>query len=240
MTWTWLYYFGADTMIVILAAEPGKGKTWQSMQFEEPILYLDMENRTQKTLDIFFKDRIITLKKCMAFTKDYKEDHVKTLENFEHEIKELKEICTIVIDGISELRDYAVTKWAKDNNRKRPVNPGDWEEINNIVRDLLFPLVNRCRVENINLVMTAQFKDDYETIEREVRDGNRIIVKKESVKKGRIPALKEWQSYNADILIELQYRKPNYWMICHKSLVGCFEKNITDLSLYDLLIEKGV
>lgn len=230
-----------DKMIVILSSEPGKGKTFQSMGWEEPILYLDMENRTQKTFDSFYKDRVISLKKCMAFTKDYQEDHVKTLENFQVAIKSITPADrTIVIDGISELRDYAVTKWAKDNNRKRPVNPGDWEEINDIVRGMLFPLVNRCRAEGINLVMTSQFKDDYETVEREVRDGNRIVVKKESVKKGRVPALKEWQTYNADVHIILDYKKPKYMATCVKSSVGCFEIDITDKSLYDELVNLGV
>lgn len=225
---------------MILSSEPGKGKTYQSMGWEEPILYLDMENRSQKTLTNFYTDRLINLKKCMAFTKDYKEDHISTLQNFERVIQGYRDERTIVIDGISELRDYAVTKWAKDEGRKKPVNPGDWEAINDMVRALLFPLVNKCRTEGINLVMTSQFKDDYETVEREVKENNRVIVKKESVKKGRVPALKEWQTYNADVHIIMEYRKPKYWANCIKSPVGCWELDITDKSLYDELIELGV
>ena len=216
-------------MIIILSGEPGSGKTFQAMGWEEPILYLDMENRTQKTLDNYYMDKIITIKKCMAFTKEYKEDHITTLQNFEKECKGIEEATTIVIDGISDIRDYAATKWAIKEKRKRPMNPGDWEQINDIVRDLLFPLINQCRIKEINLVMTAQFKDDY-ALDSEGK----------SSKIGRIPALKDWISYNVDSLITMEYRKPHYRAICTKSLVGCFEENITGKSLYDILIEKGV
>ncbi|MDP2364363.1 MAG: AAA family ATPase [Ignavibacteria bacterium] len=216
-------------MIIILSGEPGSGKTFQAMGWEEPILYLDMENRTQKTLDNYYSDKVITIKKCMAYTKEYKEDHVVTLQNFEREIKGLEEARTVVIDGISDIRDYAATKWTIREKRKRPMNPGDWEQINDIVRDLLFPLINQCRIKEINLVMTAQFKDDY-ALDSEGK----------SSKIGRIPALKDWISYNVDSLITLEYRKPHYRAVCNKSLMGCFEENITSKNLYDILIEKGV
>jgi len=77
--------------------------------------------------------------------------------------------------------------------------------------------------------MTAQFKDDYA-----------MNNKGESTKVGRIPSLKEWMSYNVDTLITLTYQKSKYRAICTKSLVGCWDEDITHKSLYDLLVEKGV
>lgn len=216
-------------MIVILSSEPGMGKTYQCCGWEEPILYFDMENRAKKTISTYYPDAIISHRQCMAYTDKFKEDHIKTLENFDRELKGLEEASTIVVDGISDLRDYAASKWAKDNKRKRPMNPGDWEQINDIVRDLLFPLINYCRVKDINLVMTAQFKDDYA-----------LDAEGKSTKIGRIPALKEWLSYNVDTLITLTYQKPQYKAICSKSIVGCFEEIITGRSLYDVLLSKGV
>lgn len=215
--------------ILIFSGEPGSGKTTQAMNWEEPILYLDMENRSQKTFDKYYHDKIINIKSCMAYTKDYKEDHIATLQNFERELKGMNDVRTIVIDGISDIRDYASTKWAIREKRKRPMNPGDWEAVNDIVRELLFPLINRCRIQGINLIMTAQFKDDY-ALDSEGK----------SSKIGRIPALKDWISYYVDTLITLEYRKPHYKAICTKSIIGCFEENITSKNLYDLLLEKGL
>ncbi len=216
-------------MIVILSSEPGMGKTYQCAGWEEPILYLDLENRAQKTIDRYYKDKIINLKQCLSYTKEYKEDHVRTLEIFQGELNELKDVSTIVIDGISEIRDYCHTKWARDNKRKRAVNPGDWEQVNDMVRAILFPLINRCRSLGIHLIMTAQFKDDY-ALDSEGK----------STKVGRIPALKEWQTYNVDTLIILTYAKPHYRALCTKSLVGCWDETITGKNLYEILIETGV
>lgn len=216
-------------MIVILSSEPGMGKTYQCSGWEEPILYIDMENRAQKTLDLYANDKVINFRQCMAYTKDYKEDHVATLTNFRREVKNLEECSTVVIDGISDIRDYAHTQWAKDNKRKRAMNPGDWEQINDIVRELLFPLINECRDKGLHLVMTSQYKDDY-ALDSEGK----------STKIGRIPALKEWQTYNVDTLITLIYRKPNYYAVCTKSIAGCWEENITGKSLYEVLQLKGI
>ncbi len=109
------------------------------------------------------------------------------------------------------------------------MNPGDWEQINDMVRDILFPLINQCRSLNIHLIMSAQFKDDYA-----------LDAEGKSTKIGRIPALKEWQTYNVDTLIQLTYAKPHYRAICTKSLVGCWDETITGKNLYEILIEKGV
>ncbi len=215
-------------MIVIFSSEPGMGKTFDIGKFEEPIIWFDFENRVKRTVDKYYSDRIISIRQCLQYTTDSKESHIATLEIFERELKNLKDARTIAIDGISDLREMAHTKWCVKNKRKHAVNPGDWEEVNDIVRELIFPLINYCRVNDIHLVMTAQFKDDYA-----------IDKTGQSSKVKRIPALKEWMMYNVDTLITLTYQKPNYWATCTKSIVGCWNEDITDLSLYDLLIEKG-
>lgn len=216
-------------MIVILSSEPGCGKTYQCMGFEEPILYFDMENRAKKTMEKYYNESIISLHQCMKYNDTFQEDHISTLTYFQSELKKLGSENTIVIDGISDLRDYCHTKWCKDNKRKRAMNPGDWEQINDMVRELLFPLINYCRVKDINLIMTSQFKDDY-ALDSEGK----------SSKIGRIPALKEWMSYNVDTLITLTYQKPKYRAICTKSIAGCWEQDITDLNLYSELLKRGV
>lgn len=211
-------------MIVILSSEPGKGKTFQAGTWEEPIIWFDLENRVQRTIEAYYGDKVIDPRQCLKYTADFKENHIETLATFENELKNLKNAATIAIDGIGDLRDMAHTKWCAKNKRKHAVNPGDWEEVNEIVRELIFPLINYCRVNGINLVMTAQFKDDY----------------KDDKKTGRIPALKEWMMYNVDTLITLTYEKPKYKATCTKSIIGCWELDITDKSLYDELVDLGV
>lgn len=216
-------------MIIILSKEPGQGGSYQIGTFEEPILWVDLENRVKRTVDAYYADKLITIKQCLAYTKDFKEDHIKTLENVELALKDLSGYATVAIDGIGDLRDMAHTRWCLKSKRKHAVNPGDWEEVNEVVRELLFPLINRCRVQGINLVMTAQFKDDYA-----------MNNKGESTKAGRIPSLKEWMAYNVDTLITLKYESKKYRAVCNKSLIGCWDEDITNKSLYDILIEKGV
>lgn len=216
-------------MIVILCKEPGQGGSYQIGTWEEPILWIDMENRVKRTVDKYYADKLITIKQCLAYTKDFGEDHIKTLDNLELALKDLKGFATVGFDGIGDLRDMAHTKWCIKNKRKHAVNPGDWEEVNEVVRELLFPLINQCRNQNIHLVMTAQFKDDYI-----------VTAKGESSKAGRIPSLKEWMTYNVDTLITLKYEKAKYRAICTKSLIKCWDEDVTDMSLFEILQEKGV
>jgi len=49
-------------MIVILSKEPGQGGSYQIGTWEEPILWIDLENRVQRTIDAYYSDKIITVK----------------------------------------------------------------------------------------------------------------------------------------------------------------------------------
>jgi len=245
-------------MIGILTSEPGCGKSYAGLQWEEPIVSFDMENRLDEKIVRFFKGKQITNVPLMKYDKEYNIDEIASFEAFVAEVKKLpgrKPLPkTIFIDGIGELRDYASAKWAKVNNRKKASNPGDWEQINNMVRDVLFPMINWSRhlklTQNydINLIFTSQLKDDYTVIER---DG-----KKESTKCGRIASHKDWISYNVDLLVDLwmpcgKNGKPDgrYMASVIKSPIGVFEVDLTpvrtengviEVSLYEKLLEKGL
>jgi hypothetical protein len=230
--------------IGILYSEPGCGKSYGVLGFEEPIAVFDMENRLKPKIDSLFSDKLIDLYELKLYDSDYNEDQIGSFDAFVRKAKNIIELepenypRTVVIDGIGDLRDYAHAKWAKAKNRKQAVNPGDWEQVNNLVKDTLFPLINWSRVHQINLIMTSQMKDNYTVVER---DG-----KQESAKYGRIPAHKEWAGYNVDFLIELWQPKTKqgkiipgqYMATCVKSEVGSWEEDISGKSLYDVFIEK--
>lgn len=232
--------------IGIFYSEPGCGKTINALGFEEPIKYFDMENRCQQKIDKYFPEKLIENMNLKKYDKEYNEDKIGSFVAFVKEVSNLIALKpddfprTVIIDGIGDLRDYAHEKWCKDKSRKQAMNPGDWEAINDMVRDCLFPLINWARVNNITLIMTSQMKDNYDVVER---DG-----KKESAKAGRIASHKEWCSYNVDFLIELWQPKGKdgkiipgcYKATCTKSEVGSWEEDITGRNLYDVFCDKGM
>lgn len=224
-------------IIGILSGEAGVGKSLQAMQFEEDLLILDLENRLEEKRKRFFPDRLIEIRELMKYDNEYNEDQVASFNAFVSEIKTILKSeppKTLVIDGIGELREYAHSKWAKDKNRRRAVTPGDWEEINDMVRESLFPLINWGRLKDVNVIFTSTNKDDYTITER---DG-----KKESSKCGRVPAYKDWIGYNVDLLAELwtpcdrnKHPDGRYFVTVTKSPVGIFEEEITEKSLFEVL-----
>lgn len=232
-------------MIGIIYSEPGCGKTYQSLTFLETILVFDMENRVQKKIDKFYPDKIIANVELKLYDKNYNEDQIASFDAFNEEIKKLVKLPktqipeTVVIDGIGDLRDYAHDKWCKVEKRKKAVNPGDWEGVNDLVRNALFPPINWARVHNTTLIMTAQMKDNYVVIGK----GD----DRTSSKDGRIPSFKEFCAYNVDFIVELwqpklkgKIRTGVYMATCIKSEIGSWEEDISGKQLYDIFIEKGM
>lgn len=143
-------------------------------------------------------------------------DPVVTLQNvlgWKNSIMHLTELPkTIVIDGISDLRDYAISAWIIKDNEERKAqgkvprksigekNIGAWGEVNQTVRDLLEPLINLALIEDLNLLMTAQFKEEW-------LSGDKV---------GYIPDLKSWMSYPVPCLCSISREKDAYSLFCYK------------------------
>ena len=250
----------------ILQGEAGTGKTKACCGWEEPIKYLNLEdeendqnNRLKKLIAKEFSDRMIDVSylrkiyfadcKVGKLTKKaYDVDGINSLKAFISEvdkiIKSKPGYVSYVVDGISGLREFAHDMWCVENGRQHAVNPGDWSEVNDIVRDKLRPLVMWAKYHGVNLVMTAEMKDEYVVIIKTDKQGKKV---EESVKAGRIANYKEWAAYGVNNIIEMitekdGAKKPTgkYFAYCEKSLAGSWSENITNKSLYDLLIEKGV
>ena len=187
-------------MILILVAEPGLGKSYQSMQFSEEIKMLDLENRNEEKRRRFFDDRLLEVIPVKEYTPEYLDDYYKSYLGLEKSINQLVKnhdnISTIIVDGISDIRNkYAKAKWHIEHPKRKNPMPTEYKEINDDTKIMLTPLINLCRIKHIDLVMTAQMKDDYETtfIESE----GKLI--KQSSKCGRVAATQDWIDYDVDL-----------------------------------------
>lgn len=242
-------------MIIILSSEPGNGKTYQSMQFEEPVKILDLENRNDKKLRLpILNTRLIENIKIMQFKDSdnprdkYTEDYLKSYERFNEEVDVTLESIdlfeTLVIDGISDLRNtYGKHKWLHDHPKRINLTPFEWGDINNDIKNIIKPLINMARHENKTLIMTAQMTDDYGIVK--VEKDNKFI--NQSSKKGRIPFTQDWQDYGVDFLINLFHpentkgvKLNQYHANFMKTPIGSWTENITDKSIYEILLEKGL
>jgi hypothetical protein len=236
-------------MIIILSGEPGNGKTYQSMFFDEQVVVLDLENRDEPTRARYFKDRMIKVIPIKQINDEFANDYAASYFELERQIENIKqnhdEIGTVVVDGISDIRNkYSKHKWLSENPTRKNPRMEEWTLINNDTSKLLEPLINMARYGHIdNLVLTAQMKDNYNMGYEQTE--KKLI--KVSMKDGRIPATQDWQDYDVDVIINLQHPQKKtsidlskYIASCTKSPVGAWEEDITGKCLYDLLIEMGL
>jgi hypothetical protein len=233
-------------MIISISGEPGTGKTYQAMGFPEPVTVLDTENRDQPTADRFYRDRLVEVIPIKAFTAGFRDDYLKSYHNLVERTAEWMaspEPPTLVLDSVSDIRNkYAVAKWHRDHpQRKRPALY-EYREINDTVRDVLFPLINRARVDGVHLVFTVQMGPEYGAVCEE-RDGKMIRV---TAKVGRKPVIEEWIEYQVDTLVTLStFRSKGRWVYraeVTKSPAGCFSLDLGPEpgSLYLALLETGL
>lgn len=146
---------------------------------------------------------------------------------------------TIVVDGISDLREYAINEWiVRDNiqNGKQRQSIGAknlsaWGDINATVRKILEPIINKALLEHINLFMSAQMKDKY-------LNGDVV---------GFTPDYKAYMSYSVQCLFQLTYSGGGYNLESTKDpvnprwIVDGIEKNtgLLDALRKHNLIEKA-
>lgn len=253
--------------IGIICGETGTGKSKGCGSFEEPVIWFNLEdgkqdkdNRLNELIKTFYSDRIIEVHHLVKYhdktenvgkikKRKNEVDGCKTLEGFFKETERIMDLeekdfpSTVIIDGISDLRGFAHEMWCRDMGRGHAVNPGDWSEVNDYVRLHLHPFVNFCKKNGITLVMTAQMRDNYDTIEEKDKDGKLV---KKSVKAGRRPYYKEWEEYGSNFVLELYKgmdvnRKPTGKFYC-ASIKGNWTgtDEITGKNLYEFLKEKGI
>lgn len=230
-------------MILLLAGEPGTGKTFGAMTFPEPVRVLDMENR-----DTAPKDRLVDVMKVKMLTKDYLDDYAASLR----QLRFLTQAWVmdpsppgLVLDTVSDIRNTYC--YIERLNEVRAANPKrtrlaieEWGEVNDKTEAIIFPLINRARKDNLDLILIAQMDDEWGVAEEE-RGGRYVKVK---ARTGRKRACQNWVEYHVDTILNFHAEKRKgawvYTVECTKSPVGCWTEDVTGLSLYDVLLEKGL
>ena len=172
------FSYSEHPVIALVWGYDGTSKSEQIMKFEPK----------ENTLIIAFEDKLRPLAHKLGFPQEniilaikYNKKYdisgpssLQGVRNLINEIKKckqenkgkFKDIETVALDGISDIRKpFAVLEWLKEHpDRQKPMNWGDWGEINDKVKNICFSLINLGLVANMNIIFTAQidWKDDKE------------------------------------------------------------------------------
>ena len=160
-------------MLALASGAPGCGKSSQH-KYLCTILknarYLCLEYKDIEILENSGVSYVIIEK----FDDNFIEDPVATLGELESEIHDIiknNQYKNIIVDGVSDIRTFAMKEWIYRDNierRKRSMperktisgdNKSAWHEINERVKNLLRPLINWANVTRNNVFFTAQLKD---------------------------------------------------------------------------------
>lgn len=240
-----------EMTVAIISGREGVGKTTQILgvaKASPSIMWAILELKDKKKIERCASNNFDVQILYSTYPRGHKNaamsvDPMVTLQNilgWKNTIMSMEELPkTIVIDGISDLRDYAISAWIIRDNEERKAqgkpprksigekNIGAWGEVNQTVRDILEPLINLALIEDINLLMTAQFKEEWLA-------GDKV---------GYIPDLKPWMSYPVPCLCSLLREKDIYTLSCYKEpdnpswIVDELEK---DNGLLKALLSRGL
>lgn len=239
-----------QSRIIVLGGETDSGKTLQSLIYGEKddrIRVIDTENRVQQTIDFHGIDRDITVvnvlktygktdrkKNQIKYQPDFLASYDKLRDEIEYTVDNSDEFDTLVIDGISPIRNqYCKAKWFRDNTGRKGIMPTEWGDINEDQRQLIEPLIHMSRIERKTVILTAQMTDMY----------------RKDVMVGRQLDVKDWGNYNVDYIIELSRPLDDsgniipykYSAKCIKSIVGSWYEDLSDKrNLYDVFLELGI
>ncbi len=225
-------------VVAIVAGRGGVGKTSQLLFFAQtitPSMWAIMEQKDIKAVNAA---GVVSVPLC-KFTSTYMIDPHRTLNAFEgwrdavlsppHDLK------LVVVDGISDLRDYAIEEWIALDNEKRVLdkrpprksigedNLGAWGEVNKRVRLLLEPLINFGISHSVHVFSTAQMKQVY----------------KDNKRTGEEPDIKEWIEYPCEAILILHKEGARYYCTCEKAPIwskGTFTEDLVkDMGLLTVL-----
>jgi len=206
--------------VAIIAGRGGTGKTSQLVTLAQvlfPTKWAIMEKKDEHAVKAITG---VSTQLIHAIDKDYNIAPQKVLMEFgkwrDVILHEKDKIACVVIDGISDLRGYAIDEWiqthpifdsktGKERQRESigAENIGAWGEINKRVQSLIEPLVNYALYNKVHLFMTTQMRDVY--------IGNNRM--------GQEPDIKDWLEYPCECLLVFtkDKRTEHYECSCEKA-----------------------
>lgn len=208
--------------------EPGVGKTSQHVSLCKMLpdsIYLCLETKDNKTLE---RQSDFQFRMIEQFDEEYMEDPILTLSTLQMELKDIinsGKYHNIVVDGVSDIRKYAIDEWMVKDNRARSArgerprtsisgeNLSAWSEIGDRVKGIIRPLANWSNVKRTNIFFTAQMKDNYLN----------------NKKVGKLVNIGEWLEYDVDVKCyftkdkdggyEVTFAKvPNWAIVCEDTV----------------------
>ena len=201
-------------VVAIIAGRGGVGKTSQLFPIArlfQPTQWAILEKKDERSVMQAFSVESVQHQTLIEVypknhqdkqseSDEYMEDPTETLKLFQQWRDMLlhhDELKCIVVDGISDLRRYATTEWELINEQKATGrNIAAWVAINTRVKRLVNPLRNFGVYNSIHVFFTAQMRDVYG-----------VDAKKNPLRLGEEPDIKEWLEYPVDALLILNKQK---------------------------------
>jgi hypothetical protein len=204
-------------VVAIFSGEEGSGKTNQALEIAKMfpvacwgLLELKDEEKIKAIRTAEFIPETLFRMYPTGHELQGNEDPIETLKAVEQWRDKIFNTYplprTIVLDGVSDLREYAIDAWTITDNIVRITqgrsprkgigekNLSGWSEVNTTVKHIIKPLVNLALKEHLNFIMTAQMRDKY-------LDGEIV---------GKEPAFKSYMSYPIPCLFTFSYGGGGY------------------------------
>ena len=207
---------------------------------------LDFENKTQKTVDLYFPEfkeqfevhKLIFKKEKQEKPKndelslqhdhDYLKSYINLKDNVINQVLERSDFNVLVYDGVNPiLRSHmALEHWKmKHPDRKNPMSE-EWAYMNDIERAFIEAGLGWAEENNGLFIVTGQMKDLYR--------GDKVV--------GEIPAISMKLQHTIDVTLQLEKQigvKTNYVCTCMDSIKGQWVEPLTmERHISDILIEK--
>lgn len=224
---------------------PGDGKTTQHLSLCKCLpdsIYLVLERKDEELLER--KGEGVVFKVIEQFDENYLEDPIATLDNLQMQFKEImntNKYKNVFVDGVSDIRGFAMKEWIYKDNRARKVagekpresiageNLSAWSAINDRTKGIIRPLVNWATVKRTNVFFTAQMKDNY--------INNKKI--------GQAINVGEWLEYDVDVKVRLYRDRDSNFMATFVKVPGWALECESDVPIHKdsyiaLLAERGL
>jgi len=171
--------------IIGLFGMQGTGKTYRSLCFNRlgKVLYLDGENKAYEVFNTRFQDwdygmampdKKISNEKAnthiyvfQVLKPNYMPDYLKSIEYFMKRtpfwIKQIEsgKFKTVVIDNCVIFKEFGKAMWFKQNPNRKKIQQFEYGDVEDYIRQCLFPFINACKEHKVNLILCYGISDWY-------------------------------------------------------------------------------